>query len=230
MCFSAAGSFAIAGVLTVVGGVSVARNPSRAHRLFAATPLLFAAQQAAEGVVWSTIHGDHHAALHRLAVTAFLGFAVVVWPVWLPASLQLIERDPVRLRLLGALVCFGALVALYAALLMTRLPHGAHVAGHSISYTYEDGSGMIPSELVGLLGYLVPTVMPFFVSTATLARTIGVTLIGSLIATVVVQRDALTSVWCFFAAILSCLILAAVEKDRRAGAQAAGLAELPSSS
>ena len=66
-----------------------------------------------------------------------------------------------------------------------------------------------------LLGYLATTVLPFFVSTARQSRTIGTALIGSLIVTILVQRDALASVWCFFAAILSGLILGAIEQARR---------------
>ena len=216
MCFSATGSFAIAGFLTGIGAVSMSRNVSRPHRVFAAVPLLFAAQQAAEGVVWSTIDGGHHG-VHRLAVNAFLAFAVVVWPVWLPYSLRRIEASPPRRRWLGALTALGVLVALYSAMLMVTLQPVAHVAGHSIVYTYRPGSGLIPDELVCLLLYVMPTVVPFFVSTARLARTIGLALATSLVVTVIVQRDALTSVWCFFAAILSGLVLLAVDRERRAG-------------
>jgi hypothetical protein len=56
------------------------------------------------------------------------------------------------------------------------------------------------------------------VSTTPVARTIGLTLVGSLVATVVVERHALTSVWCFFAAILSGLILVVVVKEQQVGA------------
>jgi CheY-like chemotaxis protein len=79
-----------------------------------------------------------------------------------------------------------------------------------------DVSGDGLSHLVYLAAYIIPTVIPFFVSTANLARTIGVTLVMSLAATVVVQRDALTSVWCFFAAILSALVLVSVAREQRA--------------
>lgn len=103
MCFSAAGSFALSGVLAGVGAASVSRNTSRRHVMFAAIPLVFAAQQAAEGVVWLTIEGSAHPVLHRLAVIAFLGFALIVWPIWLPSSLQLIERRLERRRVLTAL-------------------------------------------------------------------------------------------------------------------------------
>ena len=67
------------------------------------------------------------------------------------------------------------------------------------------------ASLWGTSGYVHA---PLFVSTLPTARTIGITLVISLIATLVVERDALTSVWCFFAAILSLQTLGAVERVR----------------
>src|ERR1035437_10782384 len=49
MCFSAAGSFGMSGVLAVVGTTSLARSAGRPQHMFAAVPFIFAAQQAAEG-------------------------------------------------------------------------------------------------------------------------------------------------------------------------------------
>lgn len=219
MCFSATGSFALAGVLTGFGAASLTRNASKPHRMFAAIPLLFAAQQAAEGIVWLTIHGADHADLQRLAVIVFLGFAMVVWPTWLPLSLKLMERARVRRQILTGLTWFGAVVSGYAALLLTLWQPGARVAGHSLRYDYQQNQS-VWVRLLYLVGYVVPVVGPFFVSTAPLARTIGVTLVGSLVATVVVERNALTSVWCFFAAILSGLILVVVVREQPGGAVA----------
>ena len=212
MCFSATGSFAIAGILTAVGGASIARNRSKPHRMFAAIPLIFAAQQAAEGTVWLTIDGGH-TTLHRLAVGLFLGVALVVWPTWLPFALRLVEQNPTRRRALGALAWVGGAVAAYACVFLARFPPVAQVAGHSIRYDYA-GSGDTRSHLFYLLAYAAPTVLPFFVSTVSLARTIGMMLVVSMVASAAVQRDALTSVWCFFAAILSGLILVAVEREQ----------------
>ncbi len=214
MCFSATGSFAMSGVLAAVGAGSIARNSSKPRRMFAAIPLIFAAQQAAEGTVWLTMSGGH-ATLHRVMVAAFLGVALIVWPTWLSFALKLIETDRRRRRILGALFWAGAAVATYAAVFLVRSRPTAQIAGHSIRYEYAtraDG----PIRLLYLLAYAVPTVVPFFVSTIPTARTIGVMLVVSLVASVLVQRDALTSVWCFFAAILSCLILVAVARQERA--------------
>jgi hypothetical protein len=214
MCFSAAGSLALSGVLAGVGAASIAQNTSRERRMFAAVPLMFAVQQAAEGVVWLTIDGPPDAAAHRLAVSAFLGFAFVVWPIWSPFSLQRIERNPARRRVLTALCWFSVIESAFASLLLTRWRPVAEVAGHSISYHYV-GSTEVPRHVLLLLAYVVPTVVPFFVSTATLSRAIGATLMVSLMAAFLIERDALTSVWCFFAAIVSGLILVAVVREQR---------------
>jgi hypothetical protein len=217
MCFSAAGSFGVSAVLTGLGAASLARNSHRPHRMFAAIPLIFAAQQAAEGVVWLTIGGDADATPHRLAVTAFLALALVVWPLWLPFSLRIIERDLARRRVLTALCWVGGLVAAYASFLMALWRPVAHVAGHSLRYDYAQ-SRDAPRQLLYLLAYVVATVFPFFVSTAQLARTMGLTLVGSLVVTVLVERDTLTSVWCFFAAILSGIMVVAVSREQRSSA------------
>ena len=220
MCFSAAGSFAVAGVLTAIGGASVARNVSVPSRMFAAVPLIFAAQQAAEGVVWITMAGPPDDPWHRVAVATFLGVALVLWPTWLPLSLQRMERDAERRRWLTMLAWFGGGVSAVGLWLLARWQPTASITGHSITYSYAWNSNA-PRDLVLLQAYLVPTITPLFVSTARLSRVIGGALVCSLIVAIAVQRDALTSVWCFFAAVLSVLVLIAGE-PRSAASHADG--------
>ena len=214
MCFSAVGSFAAAAVLGGIGTVSVTRNKSARMRMFAAIPLLFALQQAAEGIVWLTMQRADQAGLQAMAATAFLGFALVIWPVWLPLSLLHMEGQPIRRRALTALCLAGLVVSVYACLLLFRWHPVAQVAGHSIRYSYSAGPSALPGGFY-LAAYTIPTVLPFFVSSASLARVTGLALIGSLVAAAVVERDALTSVWCFFAALLSGLVLMALMRTQR---------------
>jgi hypothetical protein len=172
MCFSATGSFTLSAILIGVGAASVARSSSPSHRMLAAAPLLFGAQQAAEGVVWLTIGVPSQALLQRFAVDVFLGMALVVWPLWVPLALVRLERDPTRRKILVAVCWFGGIVAASAAVLLSRWQPLAQVAGHSIRYDYPGTSNAaIHSFLV--LSYIVSTIVPFFVSTSKLARTIG---------------------------------------------------------
>lgn len=206
MCFSAVGSFALSGVLAGTGVTAMVLNKSPEQRLFAAIPLVFAAQQAAEGVVWLTIADPAQATLQHLSVAVFLGIAVVIWPVWCPFSIFLAERNAARRRVLAVMSGIGVVVSLGAVALLVRWHPVAMVVSHSIQYVHEASTLGRFTVLV----YAVAALLPFFVSTTVLARTIGVTFVLSLVVTWLSYREALTSVWCFFAAILSGLILVAV--------------------
>lgn len=216
MCFSPTGSFVLSGVLASIGAVAVTQNSSRHHRMFTAIPFLFAAQQAAEGVVWLTARGHANSSLLRVAVMVFLGFALVVWPVWVPLSLRRIEPNAGRRRTLTMLCWVGAGVSVSAGFLLALWQPVAAIAGHRIRYSYGyAGNGGMARELFLLIAYLTPTIIPFFVSTTITTKAIGATLLVSLFAAGLIERDALTSVWCFFAAILSGLIVVAVRREGR---------------
>jgi len=214
MCFSATGSFALSGILIGVGATSLGLSASPSHRLLAAAPLLFGAQQAAEGIVWLTIGSPSHVNLQTLAVDVFLGFALVVWPLWVPLSVRRMEHDAGRRRILTGLCWFGGIVSVAAAILLSRWQPFAQVVGNSIRYDYP-GTSNAALHVLLVLAYLVSTLLPFFLSTARLARTLGVTLVLSVVAAALIRRETLTSVWCFFAAILSGLILLGVQPSGR---------------
>jgi hypothetical protein len=214
MCFSAGGSFGVAAVLAGLGTVSLARDRPPSHGMLAAIPLLFALQQATEGVVWVTVGHASDSALHGLAVAAFLGFAVVLWPVWLPLAFTLPETNPRRRRLLSVLTAIGAVVAVGAAVMLLRGRPAAHVADHHIAYSYAQADSAIVLALY-LPIYVIPSVLPFFVSTIRWAKAMGAVLVLALVATFVIERRALTSVWCFFAAILSGFIVLAMAGPRQ---------------
>jgi uncharacterized protein DUF6629 len=218
MCFSATASFTMAGVLVAVGVASIARSESPSARLFAAIPLLFGAQQAAEGIVWLTITDPPSlATLHRLAVMTFLALALVIWPLWAPIALRLHERDRARKKVLTTFIAIGVLVAVVAGNLLHRWQPYAVIAGRSIVYKHAT-MGIVVPEYVLLLVYAIPTVGSFFVSTVPMVRTIGATLFVSLVLAFLIERQALTSVWCFFAAVLSVLIFVAVTRTSRSSA------------
>jgi hypothetical protein len=202
MCFSATASFAVAGVLAGAGVVSATQKKAPGYGFLAATPALFAVQQAAEGVVWRTIDAPEHATVQAVSVAVFLGFALVLYPIWSPLSLFVPERDPRRRKALGALLAFGVCVSIYAGALLLRQRPVAQISHHSITYRY-DGFGSSLALWLYLPGYVLPTVVPFFVSTMKHAKLMGGILAFGLVATFVIRQQALTSVWCFFAAVLS---------------------------
>ena len=214
MCFSATASFGAATVLAGVGTISIHQNTSRRHRMMALIPLLFALQQSAEGIVWLTIDRPAEALLLSLSVNVFLGFALVVWPTWLPVSLLLLEGDARRQRFMRVSVWIGAAVSAAGVLVLVLRPPVVRIAGHSIAYGYPN-LGNRAIEIGYFLLYLVPAVVPAFLSRMRLAHWIGGVLLVSLIMTIVIKVQALTSVWCFFATAISCLIVLGTHKRQR---------------
>ncbi len=223
MCFSASGSFASAGVLGAIGVLCLRQCAARPLRLLAVVPLLFAFQQAAEGVVWLGLAGTVGSSLQQLGVGVFLGFALLAWPVWLPLALHQAEPQGARRLALRGLLGFGAATAAYAAAMLIHTPPIATIAGHSIRYDYAIGPQPQHAGLYLAL-YMVPTVVPFFLSSVRLARTMGAGLLVSAGLAILIERDALTSGGCFFAALLSMLVfLSVTRQDSGATAQATAM-------
>ena len=220
MCFSATASFTVSAVLTAVGGLALAGSGGalagsdrRTTHMLAAIPLLFAAQQAAEGIVWLTLGPDHPPVLHLAATDLFLAFALAVWPTWFPLACLIAEPDPARRRLQRLLVWLGVAVSTLGAGAIVYCQPRAMVQDHSIHYDF--GMPVGPLQLVYLGIYALPIVAPFLISSLPLAPLVGVALLVGLIATFVVKLTALTSVWCFFAAMSSALLALGLQRARR---------------
>jgi hypothetical protein len=90
----------------------------------------------------------------------------------------------------------------------------AEVAGHSIAYSYK-ATGPARVLAFYLPMYVIAAVLPFFVSTMNKARIMGGVLAVALVATFIIKRQTLTSVWCFFAAILSVVIVLGISAQHR---------------
>lgn len=199
MCFSATASFAVAGA-TAVTGLAALRQVTRPREVaLAAVPLLFAAQQAVEGAIWLQLGAGTDGGVPGLALV-FLLFAFVVWPVYTPLAVWLIEPEPQRRRAIAAIAAIGA--ALSAVLLLDLLasPPGAAIRGHSIDYGGGDPLSwrQIP--------YLVATCLPPLLSSFPLVRIFGAVVLGGFVVSAGVHATTFVSVWCFFAAADSTLL------------------------
>ena len=216
MCFSASASFAASG-LTAVAGVAAftgARRP--AYRLLAGMPLFFALQQLAEGVLWLASSGRVDAAWQAPAMFTFLLAARVLWPAWVPLMVRAVEEDPGRRRALSVLLALGVLESVLGGYALVAFPVTADIVGHHVRYGIEDPVHFrVP---VDVLYYLV-TVPPLFLSSHRMMRVIGLLMVAALILSRLLYHEYLISTWCFFAALISVLVVMMVV---RAGAARAG--------
>ncbi len=206
MCFSATASFAAAAGLGAVGAASLRHVRSKDQVALALVPTLFAIQQAVEGIVWLTFGRP---ALHAAATFVFVLFSHVFWPVFLPIAVWLIEPDRRRRRVLVVLITLGAAVSATLLLTILKGPISAEIAGRSLNYVVR-----IPDVPFGFVAYLLATCFSCLLSTRKYVKLFGAALVLSLLIASWSYRQALYSVWCFFAALLSLIIYVHLRQER----------------
>lgn len=211
MCFSAGASFAGGAVLTTIGvmSVRVARKPSQ--KLFAAIPLLFAFQQLSEGVVWLNLRSGSNQGLLMTAAYIFLVMALVVWPVMMPVAVRIIEEDRNRKRVITWMMAAGIVLSGYYAFCLLFFNVTPVISGFHIKYVND-----FPRSLsdIAFVVYAIATLGPLFTSGVKKMYLFGILVTLSCIITGIFYREYLTSVWCFFAALISFVIYWIVKEPR----------------
>lgn len=200
MCFSATASFIAGTSLSVVGVATMKRAATRSELPFATIPLLFGMQQLAEGVIWLTFSHDAPL-LKRVMTYLYSGFSHVLWPMYVPFAIGLLEAVRWRKKTILAFEVAGVAVGLYLLYFIIASPVVATVIGSHIVYL-SPHFYVIPMMTL----YLAATCFSCFFSSHGFVRLFGVLALGSFIAAYIVQVMATVSIWCFFAAILSLLI------------------------
>lgn len=170
--------------------------------LLAGTPLLFAIQQSIEGLLWLDLplapNGSTAAGLTLL----FLLTAEVLWPVYAPMAVLLIEPNEGRRRLMLVCLALGAGVAAYLLWSILTRTHGAVILDDHIVYVTEHRQ----SDVIAL-SYLAATGFSLVLSSQRTVASLGaIILVGSAVA-YAFYWEAFVSVWCFFAAAASVVIL-----------------------
>lgn len=211
MCFSAPASFLAAAVTGAVGIAAVVRSHETREMPLATVPVFFAIHQAIEGFLWLTLPVAPDSADASLLTDAFLLFALVFWPAYAPFVAWLIEPDDGRARLILAPLAAGICVAAYLLWTLVAGEHGASIVGGHIVYENNPGAHFA----VGLL-YLAATAgAPALSSIRAVQLLALLVLLGSLVA-YALYSEAFVSVWCFFAAVASAVILVHFERARAA--------------
>jgi hypothetical protein len=227
MCFSAEASFAAGAVLLPAGAYCVRSAMRKDFRYvpLAFIPLVFSLQQFDEGFVWLGLnHG--HGQMVRNASVVFLFFGIAFWPFWIPLSLWFVERHR-RGKMLLACLTVLSLAWLWLVLPVAADPDqwlSTRVVHHSIRYEFGSlpGFRIAPREIwraAYLLAICVPLLICRSISgEAHPLRWVAGGLVAGLFAvSYVVFWYAFTSVWCFFAAILSiglCRVFRRLPKPR----------------
>lgn len=210
MCFSAGASFAGGVVITAIGVMTVKRNSDPSRRMFAAIPLIFGVQQISEGFVWVALQSSGNDLMLSIASYVFLFTAVVLWPFYLPLSVMLMEKEKSLRRVLIPFLVVGIIVSLYygARLLVTEIE--PRISSHHIKYRAN-----LPQQwaLIVFAGYAAATLIPLFISSVRRTWILGLLMATSCLITGILLKEYLTSVWCFFAALISIVIYGIIARQ-----------------
>jgi hypothetical protein len=197
MCFSMEASFTASAVLLTAGSVALVKTQKQPTKYFAAIPLLFGIQQAIEGFQWLA----EKPSMESTALGyGFLFFAFLLWPAYTPFATFMMEKDERRKKILKYFTVAGFLASLFLLVVCFISPLQVYTTDHHIVYDIP-----VPFTVAALTLY-VSAVCTSLLSTRPRAKLLGFTTLAGFIVAILAYQYAFTSVWCFFAAILSVMV------------------------
>ena len=129
-------------------------------------------------------------------------FSHVLWPIYVPLSALLLEPVRWRRKALAIFLAAGAAAGLFLLVSMFRFPIESRTVGGHIEYAS-------PHFFIGavMAGYLAGTCISALFSSHKAVNLFGIAALLSFITSYVIYTRWLVSVWCFFAAVLSAIVL-----------------------
>lgn len=205
MCFSANASFITAGVLTIIGLISVSISRTRSEQLLSLTAFFFAIQQATEGFLWLNLPSGN-TIISTFATYLYLFYVYFFWPLWMPLVVSFYEQDWLRKIAMYICTLAGFFIALYG--LQALVINGAYakIEHLHIQYIFNVPFPFIFGLLLNTL-YCIATIIPLLICSRPLVWICGVTLAASYVISQIFYYAFFTSVWCFFGSLTSLLIL-----------------------
>jgi len=203
MCFSATASFGAGIILSAISIATIKKVDKPEQIYFASVPLLFCVQQFAEGLIWFSLTSSTYYPLQELATYIFLFLAQVVWPLLIPFSLLMLEKEEKHKIILKIILGIGMLVSFYLAYCLISYDVEAKIIGAHISYLQ---NYPIRFGNYGDLLYIIATIGPTLFSSIRRMWILGVIIFISYLITAFFYADYVISVWCFFASIISIMV------------------------
>ena len=204
MCFSPEASFIASAVVTTVGVISYKKATDLPSKRLALIPIFFGLQQFSEGFVWLSLLYEQFAFLKDTSSIGFIIFAWIVWPTYVPYTMRLIETNERRKKMMSIFLYLGMFVSVMLAYTMIFRDLHAEILDCSIIYDFDVSKSV--HKYFGIL-YLIVTVIPTLISKVSKVWILGVSNILAFIGTKVFISDRILSIWCFFAAFTSIVVL-----------------------
>jgi hypothetical protein len=212
MCFSAEASFAGGVIISAIGIATITKVHKPSQLIFASIPLFFGIQQFAEGFVWETLPNQEYLAVLKVATYVFLIMADFLWPMMIPLAVLFMEKDEKKKRILRVFFFAGLTLSMYYAFCLLSFNIYPEISGYHILYKTDFPKSL---SMIAFAIYLIVTITPLFVSSIKRTHLLGVLMFLSCLVTAIFFRQYLTSVWCFFAALISGVIFWILRDSKR---------------
>lgn len=208
MCFSASASFIAGTALSAAGVATLRMTTRRAEIPFAMIPLLFGVQQITEGMIWLSFRNELPLSNATLTLVYSL-YSHVLWPMFVPFAVGLLETVSWRKKALAACQVAGAGVGLYLLYFIVQFPVTSRVLGQHI--VYESPHFYIVAVMTL---YLIATCVSSILSSRRIIQVFGALSLATFLAAYAIHVATLVSVWCFFAAVLSFIVYYYFKQER----------------
>jgi hypothetical protein len=178
--------------------------------MFALLPALFAAHQFLEVAVWAGLDGDVPAGLAHFAMRAYLFIAWPLLPIYVPLAVLLVNPNRAARLRAAPFVVLGAIVSVYLAYVVLANP--VEVIRHEHGLEYDT---TVQHPLLWAVLYIIAVIAPELLSGQLSIIAFGVLNLVGLSLVAVFYSQEFASLWCFFAAGASVLIVIHMIQLRR---------------
>lgn len=214
-------NFTLAGILLVIGVLTLEKVSHPSELVFASLPLLFGLHQFTQGFVWLGLYHMVSPLTLHVASLLFVFYAQAILPFWVPLAIWLLEQSGPRRQLIAAFLIMGGLLMGYVAWGLLTQPTQVFISHYSLVYFNPQ-----TEHLWVAIIYILTTC-----GSLVLSRSIAIQLFGwlNLIGLVLVYwiaRYSFTALWCLYAALVSVILylyfierriafLSALQKEER---------------
>jgi hypothetical protein len=194
-------NFTLSGAIAVVGILTLRKVSTPNEVIFASLPLLFAIHQFTEGFVWLGVNHLIEPRALELAVGIFIFYAQGLLQFLVPLAIWLLEPAGIRKNIIGLLMIIGASLTGYTVWALSIEPTSVILQNNSLSYL-----NTLTDNKWAAMVYILTTCGSLILSSGISIQLFGWLNFFGLIAVYLFKPSAFTSIWCFYAAVISVLL------------------------
>jgi hypothetical protein len=199
--FFVVANFTLAGILLVIGVLTLKKVSHPAELVFASLPLLFGIHQFIQGFVWLGLYHMVSPDTLHIASMLFMFYAQAVLPFWVPLAIWLLEPGGPRRRAIAVLLVAGGLLMAYVTWGLLQRPTQVYISHSSLVYFNPHTRHL----WVALL-YILTTCGSLILSKSVTIQLFGLLNLVGLLLVYLIAQYSFTALWCLYAALVSVIL------------------------